>query len=50
MLKVNDRNSKKIVKYVIFKVKNKDDDVVLLSLLLTLNIFHIFFYYSYCPL
>ena len=47
MHKVNNRNSKKRVKYVIFKVKNKDNDVVLLPLLLTLNMFHIFFYVAH---
>ena len=47
MLKVNNANTRKRCESYMLKVKNKDIktpfDIVLLSLLLTLNIFHTFF-------
>ena len=45
LLKVNNRNSRNVKLWNIFKVNNKDDaiGVVLVSLMLTLNIFHTLF-------
>ena len=51
LLKVNNRNSRKrreICSKLTIKTPERRHDVVLVFLLLTLNIFHTFFYCSYC--